>query len=416
MSRLVGLDPTGSSLDRVEICNASAALPQIFSVDESEHRDRGTAIHLFLSRTSIVGRDAALAEVDEQWRDVCADVQIARLAPQLAMSSEIAVAYDWQADTGRVLQLAGPRRYEVDVTREVPATLDVVGADMSNGETVVYVGDYKGPYGWLPAPERSLQLGVGALAVARAFGADAAVVEYIRIRGDGTTRKFSARLDVFALDAIADRVRMLMTEVDTMRGRLELGEIGAPNVTEGPHCRYCPARQHCPAKTALVRHVLGDPQPVPYMIPLTPESALRAYQLLAPARAALAQVEGALYAYAKLTPIPVGIDDDGSERWFGELRRPGSEVLDGAIAHAVLAEKYDGEAANKAVTMKVTKTAITDLARSRLGPDEKLTHVTDAILEEIRARNGATRPETTTTTEYTVSPDGEAKARKRKSA
>src|SRR5262249_27277760 len=157
-------------------------------------------------------------------------------------------------------------------------------------------------------------------------------------------------------------------------------------------CRYCPARQHCPSKTALIRRVLSDPQPIPYLQPLTPESALRAYQLLAPAKAAIAAAEAALYAYAKVTPIPLGEDEDGSLRYFGELKRPGKEVLDGAITHRVLTELYGGEAANKTVTMEVTKRAITDVVRDRMAQGAKITHEAERVFARIRELGGSARP------------------------
>lgn len=404
---------TGSQLDRVVRCNASAALPQIYqgSVDDEDDaspRARGTAIHAYLERCAKVGHEEALADVDDQWRAVCSDVDLAKLVKQLAMSPEVAFAYNWKTDTARQLVLAAPRAYDIDDECEVALTLDVAGSSPD----AVYVGDYKSGHGWLPDPGESLQLGLGALALARAFDRDAAEVEYIRIRDDGTVRKFRARIDVFGLQAIGDSIRGAMVRVAELRARIREGLI--PDVVEGPWCRYCPARQHCPAKTALVRHVLGDPQPVPYMQPLTPESALRAYQMLAPARAALKQVEAAIFAYAKLTPIPLGVDEDGSERWFGELSRPGNEEFDGRVAHSVLAELYDGELANSAVTMEVTKRAIGDAVRTRLTPGEKITHATEKVYDLIRKRNGASRPTTTTTIEYTKSPDGDAKARKRR--
>lgn len=401
---------TGSTFDRVGRCPASAALPQVIDDHDNEARDRGTALHKFLERVAAVGREVALAEVDELWRDLCADIELAKLEKQLTLSTEVAVAYNWRDDTARLLQPVEPRVYEIDDTCEVAATLDLLGA----GDRVVYVGDYKGPYAWLPAPEDSYQLGAGAVAAARIFGARAAQVEYIRLRHDGQPRRFYARLDTFGLEAAADRLSTMMGKVTALRSAVAAGEV--PDVTEGEWCKYCPARQHCPAKTALIRAVVSDPQPIPYSLPLSPEGARRAYELLKPVKAAIAQIEGALYAYAKLTPIPLGLDADGSERYFGELRRPGNEVLDGAVVHAVLAELYDGETANAAVTMEATKAAITNAVRKAMPPGEKITHHTTKVIETVRERGGATRPITTSTIEYTVDEEGGAKMRKRRAS
>jgi hypothetical protein len=401
---------TGSQLDRVARCLASAALPQIIdaSDEDNDSRDRGTAIHRFLERVGDIGREAALAEVDDQWRGICSDLDLGKLATQISLSHEVAIAYNWRADTARLLHPVAPRAYEIDPSCEIATTMDVVGL----GQDAVHVGDYKGPRAWLPAPEQSYQLGLGAVATTRLFDKSHAIVEYIRIRDDGSVRTFRGELDVFDLEAAAARIADLMRGVPDLRIHIEAGLT--PDVTEGPWCRYCPAKQHCPAKTALVRRVLTDPAPVSYLEPLTPETALRYYRLLAPARAALAHAEAALYAYAKTTPIPLGDEPDGSTRWFGELRREGNEVLDGAVSHRVLAELYGGEAANSAVTMEVTKKAITDVVRDKLAPGQKITIEAERVFERIRQLGGASRPITTSTTEYTVSADGDAKARRRK--
>lgn len=399
---------TGSQMDRITRCPASAALPQIHDAEPSDARDRGTAMHAFLERVPVVGRDAALAEVDERWRPFCSDIQLAKLADRMELSRELALAYNWRRDTARLLAPFERRAYEVDPDCEIPLTLDLAGA----ASDVVYVGDFKSGHGWLPDASGSMQLGLGALALARLHRASRAVIEYIRILDDGSSRRFDATLDVFGLEAIAGRVCEAMEEVDRLRKDIAAG--ATPTVTEGRWCRWCKAKQFCPAKTALIRHVLADPQPVPYILPLTPESALRAYRLLQPAKQALAQIEGALYAYAKLTPIPLGVEEDGSHRFFGELRGPGNEELSGAVTHQVLAELYGGEVANKAVSFETTKTAITDAIRAVLPAGEKITHHTEKVFNLVRDRGGARHKETVSTTEYSVDPEGVIKKRKRK--
>ena len=417
-ARLTGIDPTGSAMDRVERCTASAALPQVFDANEKPDRDRGTAIHAFLDRVATLRkagaedpRATALAEVDAQWRQVCEDVELAKLGPQLEMSTEVAVAYNWREDTARILKTAGHRLYEIDPSCEIAATLDVVGA----APREVYIGDYKGPYGWLPDPHQAMQLGLGAVAIARVTKARRAQVEYIRILSDGSPRKFSASLDVFGLEGAAARIRGTMERVEAMRPAIEAGVV--PNVTEGPWCRHCPARMNCPAKTSAMRAVLApEATAISIREPITPDNAGRVYSLWREAKNRLSMIEGAIHAYAKVTPIPVGLDEDGSERFFGELRRPGNDVVDGVIAHQVLTKRYGGDAANTAVMMETTKKAIGDLARAHLQPGEKITKVIESIVEDIRAAGGIDNPETTTTTEYSVAPDGAAKARKRKAS
>lgn len=411
--RVTGIDPTGSSLDRIALCPASAALPQITEVDDNEEsaKHRGSAVHKFLERVAAAGREAALAEVDPKHRERCESINTAKLADRLKLSTEVALAYNWREDTARILTPIAPRAYEVS-DDEVPATLDLAAHDA--GSRRVYSGDYKGPRAWLPAPESSMQLGLGALALARIYDADEAEVEYIRILDQGEPRRFNATLDAFGLEAAAARIRATLGLVSEMRSAYEAGHV--PNVVDGAHCRYCPARMMCPAKTAGMRAVLTGERRISLREPITPENASKFYAMVRTAKDLLAQAEATAYAYAKLTPIKVRDEEDGSIRYFGELTRPGNDVLDGAKAHLVLAKKYGAEAANAAVTMDVTKKSIGDAVKKHKPADATQKAEIESIIEEIDALGGISNPTTTTTTEFTVSPNGEAKARKRSAA
>lgn len=435
MTRLIGLDPSGSSLDRVSLCAASAALPQIIDANDTDEqmsaKKRGTAIHAFLDNVAKLGRAAALELCDPTWRERCESIDVAKLADVLKFSTEVAIAYNWRDDTARMLYPKAPRVYEIDLDSEIAGTIDVAAYDPKASR--VYSGDFKGPRAWLPAPEASMQLGLGALALARIHGADSAEVEYMRVLDDGNTRRMRASLDVFALEGAADRIRRTMGLVEETRAIVDAGK--SPNVTEGPWCRYCPARLHCPAKTAgmlaaltgPVAMVLGEDVAPDATLSLrdgtTPAQAAQVYEKLRRAKDLLAQMEGVIYAYAKLTPIPVRAEDDGSQRFFGELRRPGNDVLDGAIVHRVVTAKYGAEAANSVVTMETTKKAIGELIKARKPSDEiaKATKWTQVgaireIIEAVEKLGGISNPETCTTTEYTLSAQGEAKARKRSAA
>jgi hypothetical protein len=401
-------NPTGSGLDRVMRCEASAALPQATDASEDDKdREAGSVRHKFLERCALVGREEALGEADPKHRTMCEDIQLAKLGDRLKLSTEVALAYNWKADTARILKPVAPRVYDIDSTCEVAGTIDLAGMS----EDRALVGDYKGAHGWLPRPSASRQLGLAALSLARIYEKDMAEVEYIRLLDDGGSIPWRATLDGFALDGIASEIRDVMERIPEQRARVEAGIV--PSVVEGGWCRRCPARHSCPAKTAMVRAVISDP-PAPYSTGITPENARDAYLLLRKAKDAIKIFEAGLFAYAKLTPIPIETQTDGSVRYFGELSRPGNDVVDGAIAHRVLSAKYGGEAANKAVTMDITKAAIKDVIRPALRADEKITHVFDEVLGEIDAAGGISKPTTTTTTEYVLSPEGEAKARKRR--
>lgn len=430
MKRITGIDPTGSSFDRIALCTASAALPQVFEGGAGEYRDRGTAIHKFLDRVAQLRRDsfpldaavaAALAETDEQWRAACDQVDIEQLGDRTTLSTEVALAYNWKADSGRVLHPVAPRQYEIDPDCEVALTLDVAGV----GDRHVAVGDYKGQFAWLPDPATSLQLGVGALVLARIHRARSASVEYLRVRSDGSISRWAAELDVFGLEAVADRVQAMMREVEQLRGAIGDGVV--PNVTTGPWCQFCKARMHCPAKTQLVRSVLEAGTKLSLREPITPANVGNVYALLKRAKEGVAIVEKAIHAYEgdgdpstpeQLSPtaIPVGPDPDGSMRYFGRFERPGREQLDGATTLRVLTARYGAEIATKACEVETSKTAIEEVVRANLGEGEKLGATKDAIIAEIRAAGGTQRAKTDKATEFTVAPDGTVKTRKRKAS
>lgn len=399
-----------SSMDRVARCEASAALPQVIDANESEGAKRGHAVHDFLYRLPDVGFEQALAEVPEKWRDLCESIQLAKLGAHLKLSREVTLVYNWREDTARMPPPDERGRVKVDRRSEVVVRMDLLGV----GDKVVYIGDYKTGNGWLPEPEQSYQLGTGAVAAARFFGARAAKLEYIRIRDDGTVRKFSGDQDLFALDDTADKIRKTMLRAMELRERVLGGFV--PNVVEGAWCKYCPAKFHCPAKTAGMRHIINDTSPVPYVVPLTPEVARVGYLKLKEAKERLALIESAFYAYAKLTPIPVEQEEDGTMRYFGELERDGNDVLDGKKTHQVITTWFGAEVANKVVTMETTKKAITAAVKEHKNPDATQKEVFEAIIDEIDKLGGITNPITTSTIEYTVDPEGSTKARRAKKA
>lgn len=429
--RIVGIDPTGSTWDRTEMCPASAALPQVFDGNPKPDRDKGDARHLFLQRIAELrsvgvsladARKEALDEVDERWRHACEVIDLDRLGHRTTLSTEVAVAYNWKADTARILKPIAPRQYEVDETCEIAQTIDLAGV----GDREVYSGDYKGPFAWLREPSKSLQLGGGGLCLARVFRARRAHLEYIRLNTDGSSVPWKATLDVFGIEDVAVRLQTMMYGVETMRSEIDRGIV--PNVTEGPWCTYCNAKQHCPAKTALVRSVLaGDAKhKLSLRDPITPENVGTVYAMRKKVKEALRIVDNAIHAYeaageastpghVSSTAIPAGVEPDGSLRYFGRFEREGNEVIDGDIALDVLREKY-GNAALEAFEVETSKTAIKDVVRSNKPDDVTLKDAEQEVFDEIRKRGGAKRPPTDKPAEFTVTPDGAVKKASRKKA
>ncbi len=127
-----------------------------------------------------------------------------------------------------------------------------------------------------------------------------------------------------------------------------------PNVSRGPHCRYCPAVPSCPAVHELVRAAAGEPVATAQetLASLTPETATRAYQRLRDVQSALKEVSSALYLFASEHPIAL---PDGME--YGATRRK-TKNIDARIARKVIASWASPEVAEAAYTFETSEAAI----------------------------------------------------------
>lgn len=332
---------SASQLKRAEACPASEALPQ--TGETNEWSAAGTRLHTFLERVAQVGRDVALAEAPEEDKERFALIDLGPLPVGCGSQQEVAFAYDPATGTARVIQLDSARGY-AGLLRpgELPGTADVVAV----GPTSVMVGDYKSDHGHdetAPSPERNFQLQFLGLAAARAFGRDAVVMELYRVSDDGSVRVERAGLDAFQLEDVAARIAKLVTRVAAAQVK------GAQLQTMlGAHCRYCPARQSCPAQVGLIQQLAGGHWPQP----ITQENARLAFETWTAAKKGLGLFEGQLKAWAKDFPVDLG---DGTE--WTEL--PSSkESLDGAVVADVLEQIHGRDVARAAVTLEATKTSL----------------------------------------------------------
>jgi hypothetical protein len=113
-----------------------------------------------------------------------------------------------------------------------------------------------------------------------------------------------------------------------------------PDVTEGEHCRYCPAHPYCPAKTALVRSMAAafdsseDGADLAQVVSVLPVEAVGlAWQRLGLLRQHLDRVEAALRERIGLegsVPLP------GGKRVLRIVETQGREYIPAAAARALL--------------------------------------------------------------------------------
>lgn len=374
--------PTGSSMQRIAACLGSAVLPR--ADHQTEAAAAGTAKHAFFRDLQSMSREEALARVPEQYRELCEAVRVEDLPLGLGMRSEVALAYDVEAGTARLIGYDLDRDYGPLEPNEIPMTVDVCAI----GPDFVFVGDYKTGRGHTPAARRNWQLKLAALTLARWTGHSFARVALVHVRDDGEPFYDRAEFDSFDLDLFAAEVQELVVRVREAEAAYAKGAL--PALVAGEHCTYCPSFAFCPAQTALIRRLADEPGAVANDLQqqLTPATAARAYQRLKLARSALAKVETALRGYAKENPIPL---EDGLV--FGPQTKE-REELEAGVVRQVLADMHGPDIAERACEFKTSKAAVeramrvVQESRKKAGQKVTLTALQEAALEAVRAKGG----------------------------
>jgi hypothetical protein len=359
-----------------------------FAQTVSTETNIGHRVHAFAEAAHKAGREAALADVDEDIRTMCEAIP-QQFLDSASFASEVAFALDLANGKARELGRGIGRAYGDLAETEYAGTADLVA--LVDTETV-YVGDFKRSLWALPPAAQSVQLGFYALAACRAYGRSRAIVELIPYGTDERPDRavWSAfDLDEFELNLLALHSRQVAAQRAHAEG-------ATPSATIGPHCRYCPSFAYCPANTRLAIQ-MARPDALAAMngaSELTPESAAVLWPKLRQAEAVLAGIRKALETFAVLSPFRL---PDGTEVRVRETRR---ETIDGDVAHAILAA-FSPKLAELACSWNVTKGKIREAAKvAGMGEEE--------ILAELR-RHGAVK---STVSSSVV----EVKAKKREAA
>jgi hypothetical protein len=322
---------SASSLGRVAVCPASAVLPSVDSVGEAARR--GTILHAYLENVPSMGREEALALVDEEYRAAAEVIDLEALPIDgTRWAQEVAFAFD--VTTGRARELGRSRGRDYGTRRdtEVVGTADVIG--LSRDGSMALVLDHKFGASPIAKASRNYQLKFLALAATRAYGATDARVALIHIPPSGLPWYDSATFDAFDLAVFAQELRRIVDRVAFAERSVHAGE--PPLATTGEHCKWCPCLPYCPAQTALVRTVVGELEGQ-WERPVTPEDAARVYEKVKAAKAVLARLENALYTYAAANPIPLA-----NGIVFGSVTEESNESVDGPTARAALLDLESG--------------------------------------------------------------------------
>jgi len=383
---------TMSGLARTEICVASEVLERTETAG-SIYARHGTAVHGYLECIAQgMSRERALALVVSAHREACAalDLDLLPHSQPGAWRAEVAMAYDWAADTARVLDAAGRAYGELGET-EVAGTTDLVGLH-ADGETVVIL-DPKTGWKHLGAPSESLQLLSYAVAAARAFGRTKAQVGFIFLREGQEPRLVVEDVSEAQLEEAAERIRAIME-------RAYLAKAGALPVVpvKGEHCDYCPAIQRCPAHVSMLAPFLfgsadvargalvGDPGPVVSLRPDQVAQALEAAkQVVDMGERMVADLQQLIRA------LPAGSVVDARTGKVAVEVLVEVERLDPGLARPVLDELFGADLAHFAIETKTTlsKAAVERLVdQKRAVTKEKKKDMMVEVLGRIRAAGG----------------------------
>lgn len=408
---------TGSKVHRVWKCQASAVLPQsgLYQPELDKYRDRGKVIHRFLERVQADGRDRALAEVPKDLLPLCEALALDDLP--VGLTTEVSFAWNWQAGTVRELGRNLPQREDgggvdydsvqppVDWSREIPATLDVVGVQRWPNEMRFrgYCGDYKSGHAKYPAPDMYGQTLLGALCVVTAYGCDDCVVELLHIHDNGGHHTVRRIVNTWDLDVFAQELRYAMEvvedRVEYMHGHGRLASSETPVPVEGPWCEYCPAFKACPAKIALVHAIPQElvqlgvrPDPESGALQLTPGALTVRNAGLA--WMAIERIEDIL-ARAKEEICSIGWHEDiplSEGRVVGRLVTE-RRSANGRVAADLLEERYGRAEREERVDLSVTLSALRQAVVKHLKPGEKIetrakTGVYDKLLADLERLGG----------------------------
>ncbi len=335
--------PSGSRVHRASLCASSAALPVIESI--STPAEAGTAKHTFMRVSLTEGREAALVEVPEEYREACEAIEVSTFEGLQGLQSEVALAYDVVTEKTRFLGVNIERRYGELGMNELPMSLDLAG--VVPGVEVV-VGDLKTGRTIIPPAAKNWQMRLGALAWARFNGLEQARVGLLHAPEGSKPWWDVAPFDGWDLADFAEQLRRIVDRVRLAQINLATGK--PLEQVLGEHCLYCPARQACPAQTALIRRLANEPDKVGVELKALPAAA--AWAQLKVVKQMMGDVEGSLRGLAKHQPIDLG---DG--RVLGELTKPVDE-LDAAVARPVLVKLFGQVIADAACDFEASKASI----------------------------------------------------------
>lgn len=239
---------SASNADRVVACPASDALPQIRETNEAAQR--GNAIHEFLQAVCMHPDKRAehLAKVPDEHRPICETLDVAEAVRGLSIVGvEMAYALDVKAHTVRFVGSNIGRNYGPLGPYEIPCTLDVEAT--RDGEPVEL--DWKTGQD-MGDVENLWQRRICATVLLFKYDAVQAHSRNVYVR-DGYTYPSDYTFSITEALGYCDELATAIRRRNAAASLVEQGRVPDVYPNTEKQCRYCPARDTCPATTALIR-------------------------------------------------------------------------------------------------------------------------------------------------------------------
>lgn len=344
MSRL-----TGSQLQRVIACPASAALPGSFGEVGYSAR-RGSAVHKYIYTARKRGREVALFECPVELRDFCAAIDLDALKHYLTQFAIGEAAYRYNALDNETVYLGEDieRNYPRPTVGDFFYSCDFF--DEQDDEVVAL--DVKTGRHPVPPPSENWQMRLGGVGGSRLACIDRArlVVAYLSDEAEWRFVEYDA--NCIDLDAWAEELRVSVDRVEAARAAVLAGRTPDVSPTD-EGCRYCPCVKSCPSTTGLVRQLPGTIETLSQSMREMSVEQLGAGWPVYQRMKQLVEAIGEEYAaILRQEPLPL---PNGKRLVMAEQTR---EYIKGEVALPVLVEHFGADVAQRATKASITKESL----------------------------------------------------------
>ncbi len=347
---------TGSSAGDAVHCAASHALPCIIEPSH-EKAVNGIYIHEYI-RAYVEG--VKLPDIPGQLKGYC-DVD-KYLHGLNVRGAEGSFLLNVKEKTVRFVGWNINRKYPEHGPYEVALTIDIVGC---NDDGIPVELDWKSGRFIEGGVENNWQRRLCAAALLLHYDSTEVISKNVYLRDDNTDFADETVFSIMDIYGFLDEFKGVIDKV--LAARRIVAEGGIPDVTIGDHCQYCPAFNHCPAKTAMVKEFVGGDLTnlKERVLSMTPAQQGFAMTKVKEFMKVGEEVENVLKEAAKRQPLPT---PDGKEYRFSTKSRDyfDADAARGLILTLLLKNGLTEEQAHAKIQTLYGKTVYKELRKMKV--------------------------------------------------